>query len=115
MTAATQSDVPLAELTAEEEAEFTAMNAVAFDLLRVESQEKGTNPPTWLCLSAETRQEYRARVLTFLAGKLDLPLNRVESAVNAFVRPEMIEVWKHAERHYKYLRDVEKNPRAFFT
>lgn len=120
MTAVVHPDIPedqLAELTPEEEAEFTAVNACAFDLLRVESQKMGKTPPVWLCLSAETRQECRSKLLMLMGAAFGFGWtnpDRTSADITRLTPQHSIDLWRLLERHYKYLR-LSGNPRAFFT
>ena len=42
--------------TADEEAQFTLLNCVAFDKVRLDDKAAGVIPPMWLCMSEEARE-----------------------------------------------------------
>lgn len=112
--------VKSANLTAIQEAEFTLLNALAFDLLRVTSQKDGTHTACWLCMSDEAKQEARAAFLKYLDQVVPGILPHAEKAAEHFANDmpstfaSRIAKWREAEIEYKRLRD-EGNPWAYFA
>jgi hypothetical protein len=107
-----------AELTAEELAEFTITNCVAFDLYRSEAKAIGQVPPCWLCLSVEAKEEARKRFFEAMGRRVGQTI--VCEADFLRLLPDgwggrEVDVWKALETSHKYERDVCGNPRAFFA
>lgn len=112
------NDMPLADLTPEEEAEFTAINAVAFDLLGVEDQNNDKRSPMWLCLCQEEKDRVRMRARDFTRGAVPSLIFEDDAGIDSILQQKVpqtfIDRWRTMERHFKYLRTVEQNPKAFF-
>lgn len=106
-------------LTAKEEAEFTAFNAAAYDLVRMNAHHAGTIPPMWLCMSEEAKAEARRSFSRFLWEKSNIVVNNDDELRRAV--PGLSESlnrgvaqWKAAELEMKKER-AAGNPRAFFA
>lgn len=110
-----------AELTKAEESEFTILNVVAFDLARMKARKEksGAILPCWLVMSEQARREARDEAfwaVKGIMGNIMASIADVESHLRSQgVTQAMVDEWKELESHYKYLRDVEKNPRAWFA
>lgn len=104
-------------LTTEELAEFTPLNAAAFDLIRTRAQEKNIVPPCWLCMSDEAKDQARQDLVDYFntnghsctLGNLTQTINHTANSVSP-----MIESWKQAELSYKAHRE-SGNPQAYFA
>jgi len=101
-------------LTPEQDQQLTPYNAVAFDMLRVESKAEDKIPPCWLVLSEESRNQFRKKLQVALAAiSFDIP--SAERAVSCV--PEVVELgkkWRDAEIQFAILR-LQGNPKAFFA
>jgi len=64
-------------LTPEEEAEFTLVNALAFDYYRVAARAEGSIVPCWLCLSERARDDARRQLTVHLRASNPLYLPRI--------------------------------------
>lgn len=105
-------------LTPEEEAEFTPLNAVAYDLYRKVCQEKNIITVCWLCISDEIKHEIRDALYKWLDINIPsiLPY-RYENASILMDKLDMNDVinkWKEAEIAYKQYR-IDGNPKAYFA
>ena len=105
-------------LTPEEEAEFTLVNALAFDYYRVAARAEGSIVPCWLCLSERARDDARRQLTVHLRASNPLYLcMELEGILGELDSPRirgLIERWRTAELHFKELRE-QGNPRAFFV
>lgn len=104
-----------------EEAEFTYVNCLAFDIARRDAMTKNTHIPAWLCSSAEARLEMRQKSYDILNAQLRPPVPFTEASrehAEKFIKDRipftMVSMWKNAELALKQERE-EGNPRAFFV
>jgi ribosomal protein S1 len=112
-----QYEVVEADLTPEEDQEFTVVNGAAFDLARLEARKTDTHIPCWLCTSKEARADMVKKLKAHylgLAGKelKDDTLLMLQADVSIQAK---IEAWKRAEAFLKAERDIRHNPQAFFV
>ncbi len=106
-------------LTPEEIAELTPLNAIAFDLARTKSEH---TLPRWLCLSQESKKEFLDGAVKFfneVFAVLPLDANSEKSlaAANAMLDERIgavVQRWINEEAEFKRMREEENNPRAFF-
>lgn len=109
-------------LTDLEESEFTAFNALAYDLHRVECKQRDSIPPCWLCMSDEAKIECRKKMAVCLTEMMNtiVPFDvksaeiYIKSRKNQEIEKKVL-LWKQAETEFKRLRVEEHNPRAFFA
>jgi hypothetical protein len=106
----------MTSFTKEEELQFTAANAIAYDLLR---SKRSHLVPCWLCMSDEAKKEARIATVDWL--KIANPLIPVNIyTLDVFCEENLlqliagvIEKWKIAELERKKERALN-NPLAFF-
>jgi len=105
-------------LTIEEEAEFTPLNAVAYDLYRKNCQEKDMIPVCWLCISNQAKDEARDALYEWLGKEVPrtqpYTYETASKLINKIETDDMINLWKAAENKYKQYR-LDGNPKAYFA
>lgn len=108
-------------LTIEERAEFTAVNLVAHNVIRDQSEKK---QPYWLCMSDEAKDMARGEAAKwFNYHKMPVIPIQVDNEYNLslfekILKPAaqpMMQQWVNAEAEYKRLRVEENDPTAFFA
>jgi hypothetical protein len=102
----------LANLTAEEEAQFTRFNYVAFQDSVYRAQRCHVAPPMWLCTSEEARKRQRQHVMQRLEP-IGATKEGVDKLLESHVTDDMLQQWRLFEADMK--RQRETNPRAFFV
>ena len=113
------------ELTADEEAEFTLVNCLAFDLARKNAQDRDTRLPAWLCMSDEAKNRYRQDLVAMLNTELApivsysaFDLGQVETLLQRYLAgtlsQDMLSRWRQIEVELKGHR-AAGNPQAFFA
>lgn len=111
---------PPTVLTPDEEKQFTTLNYLAFDYIRMEAKKKDQIPPCWLCTSEEAKEEARQAVLqkfssSMMLGVSEKALDRIidEGCLRPTIERYAAE-WKKWELDLKAAR-ADGNPRAFFA
>lgn len=107
-----------AELTAEELAEFTITNCLAYDFYRSEAKAVGQAPLCWLCLSMSPKEEALQRFFKAMGSRVGQKIECEEDFLRLLPDGwgvKEVEVWKALETSQKYERDVCGNHRAFFA
>lgn len=99
--------------TPDEEAQFTFVNCVAFDLMRTTSTG---HSPFWLCTNEETRKEYQQKVvdLTNKLAYMPVDLQLAENILSKRIPKAMVDQWRRFELEAKTRRD-NNDPSGFFA
>jgi len=104
-------------LTSEEKVEFTALNYLAYTLIRENGKKTDTAQPCWLCLCKEAKENAVLDAIKYLNDNVSriFPFDKVsaEHYANEAIG-HMLPQWEEAEAKYKELRE-EGNPRAYFS
>jgi hypothetical protein len=98
------------------DAEFTPVNAVAYDLLRSKAQPNEVLP-CWLCLAEDQKQLARQNLLWIMrakTGKFTLSQEEMAALVEKLLPPGLVEKWKAAELAMEAERQ-KGNPLAYFA
>lgn len=95
------------------------MHMAAFDLVRLKSQQDGTTPPCWLCMSEEAKQQAREDLVVYFNEKTRPLTPFTEDLLRTYCGrlqgvAASLQSWQDAELHYKTLREAG-NPAAFFA
>ena len=104
-------------LTAEEQAEFTAVNLVAHNVLR---EQKEARQPCWLCMSDEAKQDARQKAAKWYNENAhpSLPVQEDTALLERLLAPAaepLMQQWVNTEAEYKRLRVEDRNPQAYFV